>query len=83
MFPSKSNLLKSPLQLIFMDGRTLESQRERERAALALIRDEHGMKGGRPTKSFPTFVYDVVVHQKIRSGAQLDSDSRQLDRHKT
>ena len=88
VFPSKSNLLKSPLQLIFMDGRTgarkATGKPERsDESASELCWLWFGRAwNGSQQKVFPTFVYDVVVHQKIRSRAQLDRE-RQLDRHKT
>ena len=65
---------KSPSSsFLWTDGR-LESQRGREGELgwLWFGRAWNGMGGNK--KFFPTFVYDVVVHQKIRSRAQLDRD---------
>ena len=64
MFPSKSNLLKSPLQLIFMDGtdgwKARGDERASERASCAgFDSDEHGMGANKKffQLSFTTLSY--------------------------
>ena len=87
VFASASNLLKSPLQLIFMDGRAGKPERTRggrEEGGLGagFDSDEHGMEWGTRPRRPPTKTFSNFCLRRCRTSKNpldgIDRDNRQL-----
>ena len=82
VFASASNLLKSPLQLIFMDGQRGREEDAEVGLGAGFDSDEHGMEWRPPTKSYSNFcLRRCRTSENLLDG--IDRDNRQLDRQET